>query len=494
MRTFKQINRKVVNKLGAAMNKSLIFSCLFFLLSSQTAIAQPAKLSARIEITDADKIDAFVTAEMEKSHTPGLSLAIVQNGKAVYAKGYGMANLELSVAASANTEYELLSVGKQFTAAAIMLVVEEHKISLNDKITLYLPNVPAVWGQVTVRNLLSHTSGIPDYTTAPDWRQNIRLDRSPQDLIKPVMSLPFTFAPGEKWEYSNTNYYLLGMIIEKISGKSYAEYLNERIFRPLGMNGTRVNDLRDVIQNRSSGYHWQANRLQNAEYVSPTQKWAAGSVISTANDMAIWAMSLETEKLLKKQTVQLMQTAVRLNNGEETKYGFANELDIDHGHRVAGHQGGGLAFNATLLDFPDDRLTVIVLCNLTQAPSQKIARHIASFYLPAISDENNQGITDTDQKLSEILKGVLIDAAKGKANADIFAPESREKLIPFIQRVGPSFLGSLGELKTFSLLDERKEPQKIIRRYRAVFANQSIIWKFELTATGKILSMEPIEE
>lgn len=464
------------------MKKTIIFTLLILLSATVIAVGQT------------DKIDAYVAAEMAKSHIPAISITVMQNGKTVYLKDYGMANVELSVPASADTEYELLSVGKQFTSTAVMLLVEEGKLTLDDKIAKFLPDTPAAWSQITVRHLLSHTSGITDYIDAPDWWQNIRLDRSPQDLIKPVMSLPLDFQPGEKWDYSNTNYYLLGMIIEKISGKPYADFLSEQIFKPLGMNNPRVNNFKDIIKNRAADYHWQGGSLQNAEYVSPTQKWAAGSVISTASDMAMWAIALDTAKLLKKQTLDLMQTPVKLNNGKETKYGFGNELDVDHGHRVAGHQGGGLAFNATLLRFPDDKLSVVVLCNLTQAPSQAIAKRIASVYLPAISDESNQGVTDTNPKLTEILKNVLIDAAQGKANAELFAPESRAEIVPFIQRAGPNFLGSLGELKSFTLLDERKEQQKSIRRYRAVFAKQSLIWTFELSADSKIISIEPEEE
>lgn len=465
------------------MRKAFGFIFLILSFSAVNAFAQ------------ADKIDAYIAAEMKKSHAPGVSIAVVQNGKTVYAKGYGMANVELSVPATADTEYELLSVGKQFTAVAVMLLVEEGRVALDDKITKYLPDAPAAWSSVTVKQLLSHTSGIPDYTNAPGWRESIRLDRSPQELIKPVMSLPLQFQPGEKWDYSNTNYYLLGMIVEKASGKSYADFLSERIFKPLGMNDTRVNNLSEIIRNRAAGYHWQRDALRNAEYISPTQKWAAGNVVSTANDMAKWAIALDTAKLLKKESLDLMQMPAKLNSGEETKYGFANELDTDHGHAVAGHQGGGLAFNATLLRFPDDKLSVVVLSNLTQAPTQAMARRIASFYLPAISDERNRGIADADPKTTEILRGVLVDAAKGKANAALFAAEAQEKMIPFIERVGPRFLGSMGALQSFVLLEQTDAGANRIRRYRAAFANgASLIWTFELTKDGKILSMEPKEE
>src|SRR5262249_6324883 len=177
----------------------------------------------------ADKIDDSIKVELEKSHTPGASVAVVRDGKVVRARGYGMANVELSVRAARDTVYETLSVSKQFTAAAILMLVEEGKVTLDAPISNYLPNTPAAWSVVTVRHLLTHTSGIRDYTDVPGWMATIRQDRSPEDLLKPVREAPLGFPPGESFRYSNSGYYLLGMILEKVSGKSYGDFLQERI-------------------------------------------------------------------------------------------------------------------------------------------------------------------------------------------------------------------------------------------------------------------------
>ena len=461
----------------------LIFIAFTMIFGCITAVGQ------------SEKIDDYVKAEMAQSHTPGLSVAVVQGGRTVFARGYGLANVELSVPATDNTVYELLSVSKQFTATAILIMVDEGKILLDAKLSTYLPDIPSAWADVKVRHLLSHTSGIPDYIRAPGWAQSVRLDRSPADLVKSTEPLALSFQPGEKWEYSNTNYYLLGMIIEKISGKSYAEFLSDRIFRPLGMNATRVNVYSDIIPNRASGYHWQQNGLHNAEYISPTQKWAAGAIVSTVNDLAKWAIAIDAGQPLKPQTSQQMITPVKLNHGEPASYGFGNELEMDHGHRVAGHQGGGLAFNATILRFPDDKLSVIVLGNLTQAPSRRVARHIASFYIPAISDEGNRGIPDDDPKLTETLKGVLTDVAQGKVNPDLFTPQAQNNVIPFIKNAGPRFLAPLGALQSLVLLEQTDQGANRTRRYRAVFAGgTSLIWTFQLTKDGKIISMDPQQQ
>jgi D-alanyl-D-alanine carboxypeptidase len=441
----------------------------------------------------ADRVDDYVRAEMRKEHVPGVSVAVVRGDKVVVARGYGLANVELAAPATKETVYELLSITKQFTAAAILMLVQEGKLSLDERISRYLPDVPAAWSEITVRHLLTHTSGIPDYTDVRGWFETIRQDRTPEDLLKPVREEPLQFTPGTQWRYSNAGYYLLGMILEKVSGRTWAQFLSERIFQPLGMAATRANDLIDVIPHRASGYTWQNDRLQNALYVSPTHKWAAGAVVSSVADLARWDAALSSAKLLPRPVLGQSWTPAKLASGVEAPYGFGNELSRDHGHRVAGHQGGGMAFNATMLRFVDDRLTIIVLCNLTQAPSRAMARHIAQFYLPDLSDARNRGIPDPDPKTTALLKGVLLDARQGKADAALFAPEA-QATVPFIQRAGPSFLGSLGTLRSFVLLERREEPKKRVLRYRAIFGNTSLLWTFELTPEGKITSLSPTPE
>ena len=444
--------------------------------------------------TQTEKIDSLVNTELSRSHTPGISVAIVEHGKLMYSKGYGMANVEWSAPAGPDTVYELLSIAKQFTSTAILMLAAEGKLALDDPVSKYLPGLPTEWNAVTVRHLLTHTSGIRDYTEVKGWRDSIRLDRTPQDLVKTTFG-PLLFAPGAAWQYSNTNYYVLGLLIEKLSGVSYARFIADRIFVPLAMQSTLVNDPDAVIPHRAAGYHWDGTHLLNAPYISPTQKWAAGAVVSTADDLAKWAIALDTASLLPRETLAQMVTPAKLSSGQEAHYGIGNELDRDHGHLVAGHQGGGSAFNATFLRFPNDELTVIVLGNLTQTPSRPLAMRIAAIYLPDLSDATNRGIADPDPALTATLRGVLASAAQGKTEPELFAPEVREKLMPFLQRMGPQFLGPLGELKSFALLEISEANGHVVRRYRATFAKgQSIVWTFELTKDGKVIGLEPKQE
>jgi CubicO group peptidase (beta-lactamase class C family) len=442
----------------------------------------------------ADRVDDYVKAQRTKGHIPGVAVGVVRDGKLVLARGYGLANVELPERVTPDTVFETLSITKQFTAAAILLLVEEGKLSLDDKIAKHLADLPAAWSEITVRHLLTHTSGIRDYTDVPGWFATIRLDRSPQELIKTTHSFPLQFRPGDAFRYCNTGYYLLGMIIEKVGGRPYADSLRERLFQPLGMTATQVNDARHIIPYRASGYQWETDALTNAPFVSPTQKWAAGAVLSTVRDLARWDAALATEKLLKKATLRQMWTPARLNNGQEAPYGFGNELDLERGHRVAGHQGGGVAFNVTFLRYPDDKLTVIVLCNETSAPSRPMARRIASFYLPAISYENEKGIPDREPQVTQMLQTVLKDAAQGKADPSLFSPEAQAEFVPFVRRVGPRFLGSLGPIQSLVLLERREEKESRIYRYRALFKDSTLLWTLTLTRDGKISQLQPVQE
>jgi D-alanyl-D-alanine carboxypeptidase len=213
-------------------------------------------------------IDNYVQSEMKRQHIPGLSFAIVKNGEVIHAQGYGLANVELNVAATPETVYHLASISKTFTAMGIMLLIEEGKVRLSDKITRYFDNIPDAWTGITIWHLLTHTSGLVHESKATDeeyWK-----DTTDQEVIRTAIGAPLRFLPGEQAAYSNLGYQLLGMIMHKVSEKPYAAFLKDRIFTPLGMTATWVYSLSDLIPNRASGYIWIDDVLQNGAYIAPT--------------------------------------------------------------------------------------------------------------------------------------------------------------------------------------------------------------------------------
>jgi CubicO group peptidase (beta-lactamase class C family) len=220
-------------------------------------------LACSVASANGDEIDAYIEAQIRQLHIPGLSLAIIHDGQVVKERGYGWANLELKAPASENTVYEIGSNTKQFTAAAVMMLAEEGKINLSDSVRKYFPDAPESWSGISVRHLLTHTSGIQNHVAVPGWLGAFKTDilggTTPKrdELLRMFFKLPLEFRPGETWAYDNTGYYLLGIIIEKASGKSYWQFLDERVFKPLGMSATRSTDPEPIVPNRAAGYEWK---------------------------------------------------------------------------------------------------------------------------------------------------------------------------------------------------------------------------------------------
>lgn len=439
-----------------------------------------------------ERIDVYVQNEMSVRGVPATAVAVVRSGEIVHAKAYGTADVELSVPADTRTVFELLSVSKQFTAAAVLLLERDGKLALEDELARHVDGLPTSWRKITILQLLSHTSGIPDYTDQPGWMETLRQARTPEELLAPVKARPLVFVPGTQWGYSNSNYYLLGLLIEKSSAVRFDAFLEQRVFAPLDMRATRLESFEQLIPHRASGYHATSGGIVNAPWIDPSHKWAAGAFLSSIDDMAKWTRALDSDVLLPARVRERMVTGVRLSDGTSASYGLGNELALDHGHRVAGHQGGGMAFNATLLHFPDDRLSVVVLCNLTQAPSKAWARNIAAFWLPDIREEG-AAIADPDPRASTALRKVLVDAAQGKADPECFAPDMRDELTAFVRRVGPQFLGPLGALERLTPLGAAPDAQGGLR-YRARFAKGSIVWDLEVDGDGRIRKLEPTLE
>lgn len=322
----------------------------------------------------------YVKAEMQRQHIPGLALLVVKDGKTVRAEGFGLANVELQVAVKPETVFQSGSVGKQFTATAVMMLVEEGKIALDDSLTKYFPDAPSSWKDVTVRELLSHTAGFGDYPRNFDFRKDWNEDHE----LKLIESIPLAYPPGTKWEYSNLGYVTLGILIHRVTGEFYGDFLRQRIFQPLDMSSTRIISEADIIPNRASGYRLVKGELKNQEWVAPMVNTTAdGSLYFSILDLAKWDAALYTEKLLKRSSLDLMWTPVKLKNGEPNKdgYGFGWFIEQRHGHRCISHDGAWQGFKTAIARYVDDKLTVVVLANLEQASPGSIAQHIAEIYL-----------------------------------------------------------------------------------------------------------------
>jgi CubicO group peptidase (beta-lactamase class C family) len=322
----------------------------------------------------------YVREEMQRQHLPGLALLVSQGGKIVRAEGFGLANVELQVPVKPETVFQSGSVGKQFTATAVMMLVEEGKVGLDDPLTNFFPDAPATWKEVTVRELLSHTGGFGDYPEKFDFRK----DWTENELLKLVEGIPLAYPPGTKWEYSNLGFLTLGILIHRVTGEFYGDFLQQRIFQPLGMQTTRIISEADIVPNRAAGYRLVKGELKNQEWVAPMVNTTAdGSLYFSILDLAKWDAALYTEKLLKRSSLDQMWTPAKLKNGQPNKdgYGFGWVTGQRHGHRVISHDGAWQGFKTAVARYIDDQLTVVVLTNLAEAKPGEIAQHVVDIYL-----------------------------------------------------------------------------------------------------------------
>ena len=344
-----------------------IYVGLFFI----TALCTGASGTASDTIA---KIDQLVSSEMARQGIPGMALAAVKNGEIVVAKGYGFANLNARVPATRQSIFQAGSIGKQFTAAAILLLEEHGKLRVDDRIARYLPLTRASWGSITLRHLLTHTSGVPEYEGKIDDQR----DYSERQLTEFVGLLSRRSAPGEKFEYSNSGYLLLGVIIRTVTGKFHADYIREHIFEPLGMNTARILTDADTDPNRVTGYRVGNGRIVQQEWVSATfNQTADGVFYLSINDFLAWERGVRERALLKPESWSQTFTPVVLNNGKTHPYGFAWELTKKGGQTVHGHDGSFGGFEAILTRYIEQDLTLVALANLSDVDLKRITERTA---------------------------------------------------------------------------------------------------------------------
>jgi len=329
-------------------------------------------------------VDQYIHSEMTNRKIPGLALLVARDGKIVRAQGYGLSNVELQVQVKPETIFQSGSIGKQFTATAVMMLVEEGKVHLDDPLTAYFKDARASWKQVTVRQLLSHTGGFTDYPRNFDFRRDYTEDQ----LLKIVEGLPLAYPPGTKYSYANLGYLTLGILIHRVTGEFYGDFLQQRIFRPLGMSTTRIISEADIIPNRAAGYRLVKGELKNQEWVSPALNTTAdGSLYYSILDLAKWDAALYTEKLVKRESLDQMWTVAKLNDGKPNPgdYGFGWFITEVNGHHLVEHEGAWQGFTGNISRYVDDKLTIVVLTNLDGAKPDEITHHVAGLYVPELA-------------------------------------------------------------------------------------------------------------
>jgi CubicO group peptidase (beta-lactamase class C family) len=421
--------------------------------------------------------EALIKRYVDDGRFSGAVLVAV-HGKPVLREGFGLANREWNIAVTPETEFRIGSMTKQFTATAILQLAERGKLALSDPIAKYYAAAPKAWNSVTIAQLLSHRSGIPNFTELPGFADGIaRRDLSPEQVIALTRDAPLHFAPGSQYEYSNSGYALLGYVIEKQSGQPYADYLREHVFHPLGMEHTGYDVSADILPRRASGYSREKDVWKNASFTSMSVPYAAGALYSTVDDLLIWDQALAAAKPLSRASLESMFT----DHGSHYGYGYV--IDEDAGHRREWHNGGINGFTAYMARYPADDLTVIVLANLEGAPVNSIGKELAHshFGAPAGSASTSAPHPGTETALRQ----VITELAAGTVDFTRIGPELAVHLKPQVGAT-QALLAQCGALEsvTFSGSTEHGWDTYTVR-----FQNTTLEWRIVLGPDGKITGL-----
>src|SRR5215813_3797712 len=453
---------------------SLITLTVVLLASATLARAQDGLTS---ELTA--KVDKLAAEALEQSGVPSASLAVVKDGQIVYLKAYGSARLEPKTPATSSMRYSIGSISKQFTAAAMLLLQEEGKLSLDDKVAKFIPDLTRA-NEVTIRQLLSHTSGYQDY-----W---------PQDYVMPMMLKPVTatkilalwarrpldFDPGTKWQYSNTNYVMAGVIIEKVSGKPLLQFLKEKVFAPLGMASVANIDEKRLGDTDPTGYmRYALGPLRMAPKEGAGWLFAAGELAMSAEDLAKWNISIMDQKLLKPASYRELEREAQLNNGMGARYGLGVTLGMEAGHRAVSHGGEVSGFVSESVVFPDERVSVVALTN---QDASSAADDIAHGIVPLLFEKSDPLTPEKLEQAKKIFDGLQhgkIDRSLFSDNANAYFSE--QALQDFATGLAP-----LGTPKQFTQVRQGLRGGMILRVYLLRFDKQTLrAWTYELP-NGKL--------
>ena len=393
-----------MNVISAIPHKTLLLATAVAIAAcapTHTAPANPA-----VAVTAAATAPQALTAALDSimaaaypADQPGAAAIVVQDGEVLLRQGYGMADLELDVPMRPEYVFRIGSMTKQFTGAAILMLKQEGRLSLEDPLTRFLPDYPTDGRTVTVEQLLGHSSGIRSYTNMPEWNETIREDVSLEELIATFRDEPFDFEPGEDYSYNNSGYVLLGAIIEEVSGMSYEDFLRTRIFERLGMESSGYGNAARITTNRIPGYSRQEDEWVNAEYFSMTQAHAAGALLSSVDDMARWDAAITRGALLGESGWERAHTPIRLNDGRSTRYGAGWGLGRIGHYETIEHGGGIDGFTVHALRVPDANLFVAVLTNADSpvTPPVQFALRLADKVLGGVMDDPEEVPVDLER-------------------------------------------------------------------------------------------------
>jgi CubicO group peptidase (beta-lactamase class C family) len=446
----------------------------------------------------ADRVDDYVRAQLAARHLPGVSVAVVKNGRLVKAEGYGVASLELDAPATARTVYEIGSISKQFAADAILLLVEDGKLRLDDLVSQYIAHTPAAWSAMTVRHVLTHTAGLPDFDTG-NIGFSYRRDYTADEFLELLRQQPLQFTPGERWQYTN-GFPILGLIVERVSGVSYMEFVETRIFKKLGLTSARFKKNGEVVPQRADGYLFADQTYRHGEPLRPAIIAPNGGILINVLDFAAWDMAMTEGRLLRAESLQAMTTPVRLTDGRVVSHGLGWFMDCFNGHAFGAHWGTTVGGNSAVIRrYVNDGLTVIVLANMDEGGGfavDAMSKAIADLYVPGVAFPSLKPIATPDAAAIARWTSVLTSVARGVDHSD--APGLATRLPALVRARLASALGLPASPASIDYLGDEKvtdrhfnlDPAVVTyRRYRASTPAATRYLTLRLSATDRLLGV-----
>lgn len=440
---------------------------------------------------DADPVDTYVRAVLPGTHLPGAALAVVQRGRVVKLAGYGRASLELDAPVTPDTVFELGSISKVFAAQALLLLRDDGKVSLDDPLVKYLDGTPAAWAPITLRHILTHTAGLADFDTG-DLGFSYRRDYTGAEFIALLGAQPLTFVPGTKWNYTNA-FPLIGLVIERVTGQPYAQFVAERIFRPLGLASARFKTNTGVVPQRADGYYWKEGEYRRGEPLRPQLIAANGGVMMSVRDFAAWDLAVTQGRVLPATTRAEMSVPVRLSDGSTVSHGLGWFVDTFNGQRFGAHWGTTVTGHSSVIRRYDDGLTVIVLGNLDDAgfAVDAISKHVANVYAPGTALEGLLAIADPDAAVTASHRRALAAVAAGRDVPEVVPGLGQRLAASVRERIAAAVtegvrLETLGE-ERLTPFHFNLDPLVVsVRRYRARIGPRPRYLTARLAADGTI--------
>ena len=440
----------------------------------------------------ADEFDDYLRRQQDVYQIPAIVVGVIRDGELVDSRAVGLANVELDVPATTRHVFEIGSISKQFTAYAILILADQGKLRLDAPVGRYLSDLPRAWARPTLHQLLGHISGLPDFEEAFGYGV-YRETPTDSEFQKRLLGLPILQKPGIQWSYSNTNYWLLARVIEQLSGQTYAQFMQERVFAPLDMQSTRTALPSQVLMGRAAGYRLVDGRLENREGMQSNTGRGLGDIVTTVGDMASWEKEQRNPRLIRPETARLAHTPVKLDDGSTTEYGYGWFSTPVLGQAALSHNGQTAGFVADYLRFPERDLAIVVFASRYGAPIP--TRRIAQLVEPGIGGPPLLATGATDPERLEKVRQLAAGAARARSEwrQDWFDPKFWSQIEPFLLQVEENYRRR-GSLKSITAVGPNGVQDATRPAYRVVFEKLTRVMTVEFDEQNRIKAFESEDE